>query len=94
MVSNSIVIQAWLDGHKAEAKNLSTDGKELYSYQLRIAANAYLYDYTSDGLGFISMTTSRHVGMARRGLRERSAVYRRELIGALKKEMDTMRSKV
>ena len=92
MASNNAVIQAWLDGNTAAAKNLSTDGRELYSYQLRIAANAYLFDYTSGGLGFISMTTSRHVGMARRGLRNRSDEYSRELIGALKKEMDTMRS--
>mgnify|MGYP003133030860 CR=1 FL=1 len=64
MASNSQVIKAWTLGHKAEAKNLSTDGVNLYSYALLIAKGREVIDYTAGGIGFVSMTTSRHVGMA------------------------------
>ena len=66
MESNSDVINAWYAGHKAEARNLSTDGVDLYSYALLIAKGSQVLDYTKTGLGFISQTTSQHVGMAKR----------------------------
>ena len=72
MVSNSQVIKAWMDGHKAEARSLSTDGVDLYSYALLIAKGREVFDHTSTGLGFQSQTTSQHVGMAKRAVQERS----------------------
>jgi len=48
----------------------STDGKDLYSYQLKIGTtNAQgekvLFDYTSGGIRYYSQTTSCHVGKSR-----------------------------
>lgn len=48
----------------------STNGKDLYSYRLMIGTTneqgeKVLFDYTSGGMGFYSMTTSKHVGKAR-----------------------------
>ena len=45
-MNNSQVIKAWTDGHRAEAKNLSTDGVDLYSYALCIARGREVFDYT------------------------------------------------
>ncbi len=79
-MTNSQVIKAWMNGHEAEARNMSTDGVRLYSYALLIAKGKEVYDYTArckyysflaaptGSLGFISMTTSRHVGMAKQAL--------------------------
>ena len=69
-MNKSQVIKAWMNGHKAEAKNLSTDGVDLYSYALCIARGRWVFDYTRGGLGTISMTTSHHVGMAKRAIQE------------------------
>ena len=71
-MNNSQVIKAWTDGHRAEAKNLSTDGVDLYSYALCIARGREVFDYTKGGLGTVSMTTSHHVGMAKRAIQERT----------------------
>ena len=74
-MTNEQVINAWLKGNAAKAGNLSTDGRKLYSYQLCIGhveacelngrPIRRVRDYTSGGLGFISQTTSRHVGLAK-----------------------------
>ena len=72
MKTNSQVIKAWLDGHEAEARNLSTNGIDLYSYARLIAKGREVFDYTKGGLGTVSMTTSHHVGMAKRSLQERT----------------------
>ena len=71
---NSQVIKAWENGHRGESwtGSLSTDGVSLYSYALLIARGREVFDYTSGGLGFISMTTSHHVGMAKRVVQEES----------------------
>lgn len=59
---------AWVCGKSASTRHLSTDGKNLWSYNLLIAVrDAYgmsVYDYTRSGGRFISMTTSKHVGLA------------------------------
>jgi len=69
MANNTQVIRAWLDGHKAKSRNLKTDGYYLYSYELVIASGRQILDYTTNGdLVFVSMTTSRHVGLAKRAL--------------------------
>ena len=72
---NEQVVIAWLNGHRGAAGNLSTDGKSLYSYNLCIGHTGghahypvkVVRDYTSSGeFGFVSMTTSHHVGLAKR----------------------------
>lgn len=71
MMTNNQVIKAWMNGHRAEARNMSTDGVNLYSYALLIAEGRKVFDYTSNGLGSVSNTTSRHVGMAKQAIQER-----------------------
>jgi len=67
MRSNSNVVMSWLLGKKASNRNMSTDGKNLYSYKLKIGYTKellkYVYDYT--GKDMVSRTTSRHVGIAK-----------------------------
>tara|TARA_R110000765_G_scaffold343557_1_gene433613 strand:+ start:1846 stop:2061 length:216 start_codon:yes stop_codon:yes gene_type:complete len=69
LVSNSRVIKAWLNGHEATARHMSTDGVNLYSYALCIARGMEVYDYTARGLGFKSNTTSRHISLAKEGVK-------------------------
>ena len=74
------VITAWKNNEPARTTNLITDGKNLYSYALKIGftgedGGKYVYNYTAhedtDWLGgpvpglFKSVTTSRHVSLAR-----------------------------
>ena len=68
---NEEVVQAWSTGRVAAAGNLLTDGQKLYSYKLCIGTTVdgskVVNDYTAKGeLGFVSMTTSQHVGLAKR----------------------------
>ena len=73
MANNTEVIQAWLKGRKAKSRNLKTDGYYLYSYHVVIADGRRIYDYTKGGeAGFHSITTSRHVGLAKRALESES----------------------
>ena len=71
-MTNEQVIEAWLNGNAAKAGNLSTDGTSLYSYAVEIgdtvpSGKKVVYDYTSGGsYGWVSQTTSRHVGLAKR----------------------------
>ena len=60
MKTNKEVIRAFAWGKRAAAGNLYTDGRSLWSYDLKIAQR------TSPGGQFHSMTTSKHVGMAKR----------------------------
>lgn len=68
-MNNLSVAKAWVRGSNAKTKNLSTDGESLWSYNLLIAKRTpygmNVYDYTSSGQ-FVSMTTSKHVGIALR----------------------------
>ncbi len=71
--ANHKVIAAWKDGKKAVngRKSLWTDGKWLYSYRLAIGYRTsngicVLGNYTSGGGSFRSVTTSCHIGKARR----------------------------
>lgn len=68
-MNNKDVVKSWMRGVRAAAGNLSTNGTELYSYNLLIATrNPYgmtVFDYTASG-SFVSMTTSKHVGLALR----------------------------
>ena len=68
MKTNEQVITAWTKGQAARAKNLWTDGENLYSYSLVIGKNkageSIVFDYTSRGGAYCSQTTSSHVGLA------------------------------
>ena len=70
-MTNDQVLTAWLTGRTASAGNLSTDGRNLWSYRVLIARygwsddNPIVYNYRSKGQGvFISRTTSKHVTLA------------------------------
>ncbi len=58
------------NGRRAHAGNLSTDGRSLWSYDLKIAQKTpegiVVGDFTSQGGDYHSMTTSKHVGYAKR----------------------------
>lgn len=63
---NSEVISCWVNCREGKSKNLSTDGKFLYSYKLLIGFRSKdglkLLNYRNSN--FISHTTSCHVGFA------------------------------
>lgn len=67
---NKDVISAFVWGKRAAAENLHTDGRSLWSYNLKIAQRTaegiVVGDFTAPGGDFYSMTTSKHVGMAKR----------------------------
>ena len=74
---NEEVVQAWSTGRVAAGGNLLTDGRKLYSYRLCIGhteaceltgrPQKIVRDYTAKGdMGFVSMTTSHHVSLAKR----------------------------
>ena len=67
---NEDVIRSFAWGNRAAAGNLHTDGRSLWSYNLKIAQRTsegvVVGDFTSPGGGFYSVTTSKHVGMAKR----------------------------
>ena len=69
MMRNDAVVSAFSRGQRARAGALRTDGRSLWSYELKIAEKTLggivVADYTSGGGQFVSMTTSRHVGIAR-----------------------------
>ena len=68
--TNKQVITRFLNGLEASAKSLNTNGTSLFSYGLEIArwygGKAIVFDYTSTGNAFKSMTTSQHVGLIKR----------------------------
>ena len=70
MKTNKEVIRAFAWGKRAAAGNLYTDGRSLWSYNLKIAQRTpegiVVGNFTSPGGQFHSMTTSKHVGMAKR----------------------------
>jgi hypothetical protein len=65
---NENVIRAWLNGQRASAGNLSTDGSNLYSYNLLIGegSGTAIFNHTAGGGSYYSQTTSTHVGLAKR----------------------------
>lgn len=68
-MTNRDVVMSWLNGKSAQVTSLRSDGTSLYSYNTKIAErDPYLikvFDYTASG-SFISVTTSKHVGLALR----------------------------
>lgn len=69
-MKNEDVCREWSCGFSGHSQNMSTDGKNLYSYNLKIGytdslGRKILYWYRSPK-NYISMTTSIHVGRALR----------------------------
>jgi hypothetical protein len=71
--TNSEVPKYWMEGRSAKSNNgqFSTDGNFLYSYSKRIGATTLsgdkvVFDYTAPAGHKVSMTTSQHVGLAKR----------------------------
>ena len=68
-MKNSDVVKAWWWGREAKSGHLSTDGQSLYSYNLKIGGmkegEKVAYNFRSSGK-FVSVTTSKHVGLAAR----------------------------
>ena len=64
-------LQAWKDGKPIKSRtNLTTDGKNLYSYRLLIGftggdGKKILYLYQAPTGNFVSTTTSKHIGQAK-----------------------------
>jgi len=69
-MKNQDVVRSFAWGKRAAAANLQTDGRSLWSYNLKIAQRTpegiVVGDFTAGGGDFHSMTTSKHVGMAKR----------------------------
>ena len=71
-LDNNEVITSWLRGQRGSSHtgNLSTDGQRLFSYALVIGDTMHgekiALDYTASVGQFQTMTTSQHVGMAKR----------------------------
>lgn len=68
---NNDVARSWAHGRAARAANFWTDGRDLYSYNLKIGYTddtgaSVALDYTAPVGWFQSVTTSRHVSYARR----------------------------
>ena len=73
MTDNNSVIHSWIRGYSADngRSTLHTDGRNLYSYKLRIGYTGengrkivFLYNAKNDN--FKSSTTSKHVSIASR----------------------------
>ena len=79
MATNSQVINSFLNGSASRAGSLTTDGNALFSYNLKIAEwvegrGLIVYDFTSTGQAFVSQTTSQHVGLIKREVRDTNRI--------------------
>ena len=83
-MKNDSVIESWLNSTPATSskKPLSTNGFSLFSYSLEIARYRWsddcpiVFDYTSKSRHFQSATTSKHIGMTIRMLREKNIEFK------------------
>lgn len=70
MIRNDSVVRAFAAGRPARSGRLRTDGRSLWSYDLKIAektlGGVVVADFTSGGGHFVSQTTSKHVNLAKR----------------------------
>ena len=70
--TNQAVIWHWMNDRPFKSLRMSTDGNELFSYNLCIGhtdpntEEKVLRDWTAGGIGYWSQTTSTHVNKARR----------------------------
>ena len=68
-MKHSQVIRNWTEGEEARGSRMTTDGITLYSYDLVIGhqfddGSFVIFNYTTKGDAFKSVTTSRHVNLA------------------------------
>ena len=75
-MTNEQVVKAWINNQTGKSLHMSTDGKSLFSYEMKIGETVY----ESNGLWsankkhglnvqkpyFYSQTTSKHVGLVKR----------------------------
>ena len=70
MMRNDTVVGLFSRGRRGAAGALRTDGRSLWSYDLKIAEKTLggivVADFTSPGGHFVSQTTSTHVNLAKR----------------------------
>ena len=70
--TNQSVVWHWMNGLPFKSLRMSTDGRDLFSYQLQIGHTEWhtdekvVRDWTAGGIGFFSQTTSTHVNLSRR----------------------------
>jgi len=67
-MSNDKVCKAWIEGKKAKSNSMSTDGLSLFSYKMKIGQtlNFGIKEVLNVQKPFFySMTTSKHVGIAK-----------------------------
>ena len=69
MIRNKEVARMWANNKSGKSKSMSTDGNNLYSYKLMIGKTInnkkIVYNYITNGIDFVSQTTSKHVGHAK-----------------------------
>jgi hypothetical protein len=75
-MTNEKVIRNWINNRKGKSLNMSTDGKSLFSYRMKIGetvheTNGLWSANKKHGLNvqkpyFYSQTTSKHVGIVKR----------------------------
>ena len=69
--TNDHVVYSWMNSRPWRSLRMRTDGKDIYSYALKIGYTnddkdeKVLLDYTAGALGYYSQTTSTHVNKAR-----------------------------
>jgi hypothetical protein len=67
--NNEQVVAAWAAGREAQGGNLTSTGSRLFSYALQIGGTyngaKVVADFTRKGGTFYSVTTSRHVSIAK-----------------------------
>ena len=69
--TNDRVVYSWINGKPFKSLSMKTNGKDLYSYKLKIGTTTdnqckKVLNYTARGLGFYSVTTITHVGLAKK----------------------------
>ena len=71
-MSNKTVVECFRQGKSSSAKNLRSNGVQLFSYNLKIAewkdGQIIVYDYTSKSGNFVSVTTQQHIGLLLRAM--------------------------
>ena len=70
MIRNDDIVDCWKRGYRGQNRNMATDGINLFSYKLKIGytddnGRKVALDYTAKSGNFKSVTTSRHVSLAK-----------------------------
>ncbi len=69
-IRNDDIVDCWKRGHVGQNKNMTSDGNNLFSYNLKIGytddkGQKVALDFTASTNNFYSVTTSRHVSLAK-----------------------------